>query len=206
MINLIDQHIKDQEITLGNDSDLKHKLSGVTMENCTLNFKVSGNGVIMGRSKFYNCTFNFKVKMRYQFYNTYFEGCTFTGKMFSSEFGRREQVGSEAVKVTADVVNCDFSKLTLADGIRFLNCDMAATKLPPFPHFTVLNPYENSNFLQNSDAPEKLKKYFNFNGGLDWLMPEDKALIFDARQIAPKYDISLDDLQALLKDFEFIKM
>ena len=65
MIDLNGQHLKDQEINLGNDSNLVHKLLGVTMENCTLNFKVSGNGVSMARSKFYGCTFNFKTKMRY---------------------------------------------------------------------------------------------------------------------------------------------
>jgi len=104
------------------------------------------------------------------------------------------------------MIKCDFSHLTLADGIRFLNIDMSTIKLPPFPHFTVLDPYKNTNFLKDSDAPEKLKRYFHFNDGIDWLFEDDKALIFDAHKLAKNYDMSLEALYDLLKDFEFIKV
>lgn len=202
----MNQIVKDEEINLLSNSNLCHKLlGGLVMENCIINIKVSARGLIISQAKFINCTFNFKTKItNYSFTSSCFENCTFLGKMSGCEFGYRKR---DNEKIRGNMINCDFSQMLLMDGIRFLDCEMAGIKLPSFPHFTILNPLRNTNFLKDYDsASEKLKKYFDFNREFTWLTEEDKALTKDAVGLSLKYGVKPEELKHILLAFDFIAM
>jgi len=202
-INLNHQHVKDQEIDVHNKSNLCHKLShGLVMENSILNFKVSGRGIIMAQSRFYNCTFNFKTKMQYPFTKVYFNGCTFTGRLESSEFGRRPWITSDEEKVKGDCIDCDFSQMKYANGIRFIDCDVERIKFPTGEHFVIKYPYKNIQAAQDSDMPGRLKRNFDPN----WLMPTENALLYNFAEMAKRCDLPVDELKKQLAGIDFIEM
>ena len=198
------QTIKNEEITLLNNvvNRLAHQL---VMEDCIINFKLTSRALICAQAKFLNCTLNFKTRLNnHPFSSVYFENCTFKGKLSSSEFGRRKWIHEpEKEKIIAGIKNCDFSEVTVFDGIRFIDCDIDTIIFPKFPHFVVKYPFKNAQKILDSNLPKLFKSLFEPN---KWLMETDNALLFNFNESAKYYDISVEEFKNLISQYDFIEM
>lgn len=205
MADYTGQTIKNQEINLLNNENLLHKLShGMIMEDCVINFKVPANGIIIAKAQFINCTLNFKTKLtNYSFSSTIFDGCKFTGKLSGCEFGyRKKNHNPEQPEIKGNIINCDFSEVAFANGIRFFNCDTATIKFPKFPHFFIKDPYQNAPIILENNFPKSLKTLF----GSAWLTEADNALLLNIDEAAQKDKISVEEFKSLISAYDFIEM
>jgi len=82
--------------------------------------------------------------------------CSFHGTLNGVDFGNNPLDGE--LNAFGIVDGCDFSSATL-NGCRFLNCDVASLRFPPFPHVVLLSPGSRRADVERITWPGQLGAY-----------------------------------------------
>jgi hypothetical protein len=157
----VDQRITDARIRVGCCPEASDAFRESVFERCDIEIVKPEATMAIG-CRFIDCRFwsNVKVSMGMIFRQNYWEQCVFEGNWEGSQFGLWEEEdfgpcpwGNVALR------NCDFSKATIA-GCAFWKLDIATTKFPLWPHFTILNPAQNYEKWMAASLPFKVRAFF----------------------------------------------
>jgi hypothetical protein len=155
------QHIVQDRVILGATS-VCDQLINCTVERCDVMF-VNPRAAIITGTKFVECTIQSK-KGVHGFWgdDVAWDGCSFRGQYLSTHFGLPEAkpVGSETRWGEVVVRGCDFSQAVL-HGCAFKRTDVASTRFPAWPCFTVLQPQRNRMSWKAVPAPVPAADLFN---------------------------------------------
>jgi hypothetical protein len=118
-------------------------------------------------------------------------GCTFAGTLEDNCFG----LWSDEYGPNGGMSNCDFSEAGLR-GCQFLGVDVTSLVFPKWPYFTLLDPVVREAELLGFEWPGKLS--FWIEGAV--LSPEATvAVSYDARDLVPGFDCSLEEIREHLQ-------
>lgn len=146
-INLEDRVIENERLEL-HPGVVYFLGPNLTLNNCTLDLRVAQRNLIIPKAHFTGCTFNVKKELKnFRWEHAVLEGCTFTGRLSGNDFGHWP--GSSR---PGHIQDCDFSAAQL-DACRFLACDTNTLRFPPWPCFTILEPFQRYRELRAVQWP-----------------------------------------------------
>lgn len=110
--------------------------------------------LVVGHARFKECVLEAKRPLkRISWCPATFEHCVFLGIFAENDFGSDVELYGEPEGALRD---CDFSNASLRS-CRVLNVHPGDTTFPPWPHFTLLNPYKNAAALRTAEWPSTLR-------------------------------------------------
>jgi hypothetical protein len=136
MIQFSDREIVNEHLVLDSKTELYYLGHDLTLRQCTLVLKVPGRALVITRTRLIDCTVEARRELTgFRWETSFLKGCRFTGRFSSNDFGHWP--GSFRL---GHIQDCDFSAAQL-DACRFLECDTNTLRFPPWPCFTILEPF-----------------------------------------------------------------
>jgi hypothetical protein len=150
-VNLEDREIENERIEL--DSGVIYFLGpNLTLKNCTLVLRVPSRDLIIPQARLIGCTIEVRKELKnFRWEHAALEGCRFTGRLSSNDFGR----WPSSVEAPGSITDCDFTEARL-DECRFVGCDVSTLQLPSWPCFTILEPARRAYELTAIEWPGQL--------------------------------------------------
>lgn len=167
--------------------------------HCSIVGRTAGSHLTVVDSTFEDCDVHWKTVLRHKAWlSTRFIRCTFRGVYIGNRFGRRRAEPKE----NGEVVDCDFSGARL-DGTDFLDCDVAALKLPVWPHFTFIEaPSHRDELMQAAEGlPKELKSIVQTSASA---VVETSAVTWSATLLAKRSGLSEVTIRELLESIPHV--
>jgi hypothetical protein len=197
-----DKQLEDERLELTDKGTIYFLGRKLTLKNCTLVLKVAASNLFIRDVQFIDCTFEVKqeLKNHQQWIRASLKGCRFKGRLSGCEFGHWPEYGDGSEYQMGAIEDCDFSEARL-DGCRFHGCDPRTLRFPKWPSFTILDPIGHSRELNSVKWPgssEILVKNFH-----KW--PRSTVALTDhAPTVARQFDTTLEEIRAVIEQFDFI--
>ncbi|HEX8706238.1 MAG TPA: hypothetical protein VF815_45810 [Myxococcaceae bacterium] len=136
-----DRVIENERLELGAKDANYYLGPDLTLRRCTVVLRVPGTRLHLPGPKFIDCSFEMKQQLKnFSWYKAYVRGCRFTGRLKGCDFGHYPDPVLRHLDV-GGIEDCDFSATELT-GCRFVGCDVKTLRLPRWPCFTILKPYQ----------------------------------------------------------------
>lgn len=143
MIQFSDQEIANERLILDSATELYYLGHNLILRGCTLVIRVPARALVIARSRLLDCTIEVKRELKnFQWHSAHLKGCRFKGRFSGNDFGERPSSPGQG-----SIEDCDFSEAHL-DWSRFISCDVRSIRFPPWPCFTILDPYRRWQELQ----------------------------------------------------------
>lgn len=148
MRQIRDQRIEGEHLVL-NAGEINYLGPNLELCNCKVEIKVPTKDLVVSQVSMINCEIVFPKKtINYDWYRTKFGDCKFTGWISGHDFGYSPKVRNSI----GEVVNCDFTEAIL-DGCRFYKVEVKDVRLPRWPCFAVLNPFQEITRMRIEGGP-----------------------------------------------------
>lgn len=181
--------LTDREVNvLGPDLELR---------DCTVTSMASAKALVIAGLRMFGGSFHQSRPLRnFHFERAHFHGVAFVGRFEGCDFGDWESPPK------GSIANCNFSAANL-DGCRFLSCEPNTLVLPHWPNFTIIYPAEAHDAVISQQWPAKVGYTMGIYTDVD---PECVAVTGDAKRIAEKNGVSLNELEAIFKRVPNIRL
>lgn len=196
-IDLRDTEIRDETIVFEPGTTLHGLGPNLILENCTLDVKVGGGGIIYSGVTLRNCTFNQRVPLKNeQFDRVHWDSVRMTGHYSGCDFGNWDDPSKGSVR------NCDFSAAVM-DGIRFINIDPDSITLPLWPHFALVKPSAALDYVRSQSWPRRIGVALDIMADND---PRCSMVVDNAKRLAEKDGISIEEVRSLITNIPGLRI
>jgi hypothetical protein len=170
----------------------------LTLKNCTLVLRVSARNLIIPGARFIGCTINIKKELKnFGWEHALLEGCRFTGRLNGNDFGHWPDSPRPG-----HIQDCDFSAAQL-DACRFLECDTNTLRFPPWPCFTILEPFQRYRELRAVQWPGDIGRIEVEGFAQD--PPSTVAVTFSALALAKRSRTTPEAIRATLEKLNGVR-
>jgi hypothetical protein len=167
----------------------------LTLRGCTLVLGVSARNLVIPQARFIDCTIIIKRELKNYCWDTaHFQGCRFQGRFTGNDFGEWPSSPGQG-----SIVDCDFSGAHL-DWCRFLGCDVRTLRFPPWPCFTLLDPFRRWREVQALPWPRD--KGPILGEVLAAGPPSTVACTLSASNLAKECGVTPDAIRALVEKLD----
>lgn len=167
------------------------------LEKCSVESDCNQRALFISGMKMVDGNFSqIRPLTNFHFERAYFSNVTFSGNFIGCDFGDWENPEHSLVE------GCNFTNAIL-DGCRFLNCDVHNINFPKWPGFTLLNPAAARSVVLSRHWPSKVGLVLDIYTDNDL---QCVAVCGNARRLAEKNALTLDDLKQLLMTLPGIKI
>ncbi len=157
-IRIQNKTIKDEVVKLGK-SDLIHFITNAKLERCNVEFRTSGQHIVISNATFKDCTIKATPPLNgFQFHGARFENCEFTGTFRGCGFGPRTNLKDWKF---GRIRNCSFEDCIL-DHCSFFSDDANTLRWPGWPHVILLDPLQNTPDWDATPFPPDAKLELGF--------------------------------------------
>lgn len=198
MVHYQGRELHGERLELGSD-EAYYLGPDLVLRDCTLVLRTTAKALTVTRTQLIGCTLEAKKKLTgFRWNRALLKGCRFTGTFADCDFG----YWPEAMGPDGGIEDCDLTGATL-DGCRFIGCDAATLRFPPWPCFTLLDPYRRAAELTQVQWPGEVgiiaQTFANYPA-------TTAAVTFLATAVAKKFGTSEAQLRATLERLEGIKL
>lgn len=170
----------------------------MTLRNCTLVLRVSARNLIIPGARFIGCTIDVKKELKnFGWEHALLEGCGFTGRLSSNDFGHWPDSPRPG-----HIQDCDFSAAQL-DGCRFLECDVHTLHFPAWPHFTLIDPVRRARELSSAPWPGDIARIVM--SGFEEIPRTTVAITYSAFSLAKRHGTTPEAIKATLEKLEGVR-
>jgi hypothetical protein len=200
--NIIDESVTGQVIEIGT-TEYVDKVYNSTFRDCCFHI-LDKKYFPPGNSEFYDCEFRPKTFLQSSISDNYWEDCRFIGDFRSTHFGAATDFNGMPTRWPEIALRgCDFSQAKMQCCV-LRRLDIATTKFPVWPCFTVLDPHHNLKAFKSAKLP--------FNDSLyEYAVDEGvSAIMYNWKITVKKYkfDLALDPevVREALSKLDFIRL
>jgi hypothetical protein len=166
------------------------------MRRCTLVLRVPSDLLHLVGVRFIDCAIEVKRQLKeVRWYKANLNGCRFTGRLFSCDFGRRADPVAAYHEDVGGIEDCDFTAAHL-HACRFVGCDPSTLRFPRWPYFTLLEPYRRHREFASMLWPREIRAWFT---AFDEYPENTVAMTYSATALAKEAGVSEDRIRALLE-------
>jgi hypothetical protein len=198
-----DREVENERLEL-TDKQANYILGpNLTLKNCALVLTVPARRLSLKQVRFIDCTFEVKQELKnHQGWTAAFlKGCRFKGMLTGCDLGHWPEYSSLPWYQFGAIEDCDFTEARL-DGCRIMGADPATIRFPKWPCFTILDPIGRAHELRGVEWPglvgDVLVKELHTHPS------RTRALTCYAPRLVERLDATLDELRAVLEQFDCI--
>lgn len=187
--------IEGERLELGDKNTRYYLGPNLVMLRCTVVLRMPSDLLHLASPRFIDCTIEIRRQLEeVRWYTAHLKGCRFTGRLFSCDFGHFS--GSKLLYYdVGGIEDCDFTAAHV-HACRFVGCDASTLKLPRWPYFTLLEPYQRHREFASMMWPREIRYWFT---GFDMFHANTAALTYSATVLAKEAGVSEDRLRALVE-------
>lgn len=200
------QRVAGETLILG-AGQYKDRLVGSELVDCTFDI-VNPAAVLVSRCRLINCVFRPRKEVNVgPIGDNYWERCVFHGHYRSTHFGSSsDDIDGPSEWPDVALRGCDFSPATM-HACCFRRTDIASTKFPPWPCFTILQPHEHR--LVWKDVPLPLPPGYLTNWFSENLKDRTDAEVLHWPTIAKKWavkEVDPEEVKAIFAGLDFVRL
>jgi hypothetical protein len=167
----------------------------LTLRDCTLVLGTSARNLIIPQARFIDCTIIIKRELKsFRWEAAHMKGCRFKGLFRGNDFGSWPDCPEKG-----GIEDCDFTEAHL-DQTRFLGCDVRTLRFPPWPCFTILDPFRRHRELSALPWPGDVGRIEIKLCAED--PPSTVALTFSAPALAKRNGTTPEAIKAVLEKLD----
>lgn len=195
MANLQDTTIRGEEIVIDDGTTFNAIGAGVVLEDCTVRCRVPAGALDVQGRIVKSLVIVESDFAGFSWVDVELVECTFQGHLQENEFGT---VGQSK----GCCRSCVFRDADLDDCV-FFGDDSDTHTFPAWPNFVMLDPHLHVAEMQahSTDGP-----FADVVGAIDYLHEDGRAVAYNARVLAKRVGVGVDDVRRFFSRFSFVRM